>query len=288
MPEGFTYREVVEVQNVWRPDFLNEDLSAPHVLVTADNLNEPTEAINFRLTQNDTDPLCPSLRWQVRWEFDSPLPYIESRTELLPGIGMITYRATATKLTRGRYCNETWAEPNPAMFGGIIPSADCDPLVGQPQWDISSTAGGVRVNARATIMEGQDQDPITVISWQTDRNPAPAADPNGMHVGDLDDALIMVADGWDANIVVTVHDANHDPVADATVEGVFRVDDWTSNNKICITDSSGQCIIGQNSIPEIDGGIFEVTGLEGALEYDPVQNHDPEPDSDGTTILLDQ
>ena len=288
MPEGFTYREVVEVQNVWRPDFLNEDPSAPHLPVTADDLNEPSERITFQLTQNDNEPLCPLPRDQVRWDFDSPLPYVESRTVLPPGFGTITYRATATKLSRGRYCNETWAEPNPAVYGGIIPSGECELFIGWPEWNISSTAGGVRVNARATIMEDLDDAPITIVSWQTAETSAAVPDPNGMHVGDLEDTLSRVAKGWDVAVVITVHDAGHDPVANATVEGVFRVDAWTSNDLSCGTDTSGQCVIDHKAIPEKAGGTFEVTGLQGILAYDPAQNHDSGPDSNGTIIRLDQ
>ena len=282
LAEGFTFGDVVEVQNI-----LRSRTSGSDTLLTADELNVPTELTTFSLATGDNDPFCDDNRQQVRWVFDSPQPYVESPATQPPGIGMITYRATATELTSGRYCNEAWAEPNPAVYGGIIPSGGCELNIGGPQWDITSTAGGVSVKARATIMKGQADEPITVISWQTDHSPGPVSDPNGMHVGDLEDALIYdeVAGDWDANIVVTVHYVGHGPISGVTVEGVFRVDALTSE-EICITDSSGQCNI-SHSVPGIDGGVFEVTGLVGALGYDPSQNHDLSPDSNGTVILLD-
>ena len=283
MPEDFTYQEVVEVQNIWWSRTSGSDTP-----LTADELNGPADLITFSLAQGDTDPLCDDGRQQVRWGFDSPQPYVESPDTLPPDIGMITYRATATNLTPGSYCNQAWAEPNPAVYGGIIPSGECQRFAGGPQWDITSTAGGVSVKARATIMTGQTEEPITVISWQTDHSPGAVSDLNGIHVGDLEDALTYdeVAGGWDANIVVTVHYVGHGPISGVTVEGVFRVDGLTSE-ETCITDSSGQCRISHQSLPDIVGGVFEVTGLVGAPAYDPSQNHDLSLDSTGTVILLD-
>jgi hypothetical protein len=69
-----------------------------------------------------------------------------------------------------------------------------------------------------------------------------------MHVGDLDGSSAPAPrNHWNANVTITVHDANENPVANATVSGT-----WSAG-----TGGSDSCT-----------------------------NHDPDGDSNGTSIVI--
>jgi len=106
-----------------------------------------------------------------------------------------------------------------------------------------------------------------------------------MHVGDLDafneriDAKLR-----NGGATVTVHDVNHAPVADATVTGLFS---WGGSGS-CTTDATGQCKLGvlvpASTLTRASMTIQSVTRL--GFVYQPTANHDPDGDSNGTTIAI--
>lgn len=91
---------------------------------------------------------------------------------------------------------------------------------------------------------------------------------------------------WTATVTITVHDANHEPVPGAVVLGT-----WTgawSGSALCTTDERGECSVTSGEIPKRDrattftlDGVIAGTGL-----YDPGSNHDPDGESDGTSITI--
>jgi serine protease AprX len=109
-----------------------------------------------------------------------------------------------------------------------------------------------------------------------------------MHVGDLDGSSSWYWGTWfwQATVTIEVHDANHNPVADATVSG-----SWTGGYS-----GSGECTTGSDSRCSVSTGIiwrgsssttFTVDDVTHAtLSYESVDNHDPDGDSDGTTITV--
>ena len=108
-----------------------------------------------------------------------------------------------------------------------------------------------------------------------------------MHLGDLDGSSTNQGSTWTAVVLITVHDGNHNPVNSANVRGTFT---WNGNSVIvlCSTNVSGQCSVQTSGIPKRYSPVtFTVTAVSGTLEYD-AANHDPDGDSDGTSISVNK
>jgi subtilisin family serine protease len=110
----------------------------------------------------------------------------------------------------------------------------------------------------------------------------------GLHVGDLDKVAktSKLKKGWDVTITIRIHDANEEPIIGATVFGA-----WTagiSGGTSCITDVHGACTISAYKIgikrPSVTINVADVTFA--GYQYLASANHDPEADSNGTTIVV--
>jgi hypothetical protein len=102
-----------------------------------------------------------------------------------------------------------------------------------------------------------------------------------MHVGDLDGTTRQGAKGSSiASVTVVVHDRNHQRVASAYVLGRWSSGDGGG----CTTDGTGQCAI--STALKGTGGTFTIRTIEHAAYAYRALNHDPDADSDGTTITL--
>jgi PKD repeat protein len=107
-----------------------------------------------------------------------------------------------------------------------------------------------------------------------------------MHVGDLDRAVTNQRSTWTAIATITVHDSNHSLVANATVSG-----SWSNGGTgSCTTNGSGQCAVPRSTILKNTASvIFTVTNVTHAsLTYSSPNNHDPDADSNGTTITVNR
>ena len=107
-----------------------------------------------------------------------------------------------------------------------------------------------------------------------------------MHVGDLDATSTSEKNRWTASVTITVHDAGHNAVANTLVTGT-----WSEGNSVsasCTTGASGQCSVSSGNIQKRVGSVtFTVEDLsEGSSTYDATANHDPDGDSDGTSITV--
>ena len=91
---------------------------------------------------------------------------------------------------------------------------------------------------------------------------------------------------WNATVTILVHDANENPVVGAVVSGLWSGE--ATGSGTCITDAAGQCTITLTNIKSnVSSVTFTVTDVAlGSAVYQPVYNHDPEGDSDGSTITL--
>jgi len=107
-----------------------------------------------------------------------------------------------------------------------------------------------------------------------------------MHVGDLDGYGVSTKNTWTANVVIAVHDSSHDPVANATVNGSWS--NGATGTAWCITEAGGLCQVSMDwipkKLPKVDFTVDTVT--HASLAYQPASNHDPDEDSDGTTITV--
>lgn len=112
---------------------------------------------------------------------------------------------------------------------------------------------------------------------------------NSLHVGDLDgSAALSPRNRWDAMVTIEVHDALENLVADAFVEGTWS--DGASGGGSCTTNASGVCLITKPNLKSnVTSTIFTINNITHAdLNYKPGDNHDPDGDSQGTTIVVYQ
>lgn len=109
-----------------------------------------------------------------------------------------------------------------------------------------------------------------------------------IHIGDLDGSSRWSWGTWLwlAEVTIEVHDTNHGPVSDATVSGTWS--NGYSGSAECTTDGNGRCTISTGSIwRSHSSATFTVDDVtHTTLSYQPASNHDPDADSDGTTIVV--
>jgi hypothetical protein len=115
--------------------------------------------------------------------------------------------------------------------------------------------------------------------------PAPAT---GMHIGDLFPYNSNEGSSWTAYVIVRVHDSSHDPVEGATVYG-----SWTGGGLAvdeCTTDYAGECLMLSTLMRRnVKRATYTTTNvIYPGLTYTPVDNHDADGDSDGTSITINR
>ncbi len=145
------------------------------------------------------------------------------------------------------------------------------------------------VDGSSLWFTGEYTNAISSASWRTriarlDLTSVPPPPASYSHVGDLDQATVAARNGWKATVTVTVHDASHAPVANATVSAT-----WTGGyaaGGTCLTNSSGQCGMTTGNITNKKlSTTLTVTAVSHAnYSYQASANHDPEIDSTGTVI----
>jgi subtilisin family serine protease len=119
-------------------------------------------------------------------------------------------------------------------------------------------------------------------------SPTPTPDPGAtMHAGDLDGAASPAGrNRWDATVAVLIHDAAENPVSGATVSATWS--GGVSGSGSCVTDGTGACAITKSNIKGNVGSVVLTVDAVShpALLYEPAANHDPDGDSDGTSITV--
>lgn len=105
-----------------------------------------------------------------------------------------------------------------------------------------------------------------------------------VHVGDLDRSSSNSGRTWTARVTITVHDASEGAVSGAVVSGT-----WSGGpSASCTTGSTGSCTLTRSGIAKKTGSVtFTVTGVVvNGVTYDASVNHDPDGDSNGTSITV--
>jgi serine protease AprX len=105
-----------------------------------------------------------------------------------------------------------------------------------------------------------------------------------LHVGDLDGTgTTLSTTKWRAKVTITVHDGQHAKVAGATVSGI-----WTGGTSAtCVTNQQGKCSLTRQFARKKTSVQFAVTNLWSSGDaYNASKNHDPDADSNGTTITV--
>jgi len=93
---------------------------------------------------------------------------------------------------------------------------------------------------------------------------------------------------WQANVTVLVHNQTHQTVGSATVSGEFS--NAPGVIRTCKTGPAGTCTVTATKLPlSLTEVTFTVTKITHAtLPYDASANHDPDGDSNGTSIIINQ
>ena len=109
-----------------------------------------------------------------------------------------------------------------------------------------------------------------------------------LHVGDLDGSVKTVKRNWSVKLTVFVHDAAEGLLADAVVGGTWS--GGVAGSGSCVTSRKGKCTVSSANIANAQGSVtFTVDDLSLAgYGYLPADNHDPDGESDGTTVTIIQ
>lgn len=132
----------------------------------------------------------------------------------------------------------------------------------------------------------------TLCSAYSNTASATTASPGGgtMHVGDLDGSVNVKGKSgkWEAFVTVVVHADTDAPLANATVTLTWSGTGSPNNGQVTgVTDASGAVTLGTGNITSGSSVAFTVQSLTHASRtYDATKNHDPESDSNGTTIVV--
>lgn len=109
-----------------------------------------------------------------------------------------------------------------------------------------------------------------------------------VHVGDLDGSTASNGGTWDASVRVAVHGDAHAALPGATVIGV-----WNPGGDVvsCVTEGpagSAGCTVSVSGLRKREKQVaFTVTSVSlPGVPYAPQDNHDPDGDSDGTSITV--
>jgi Beta-propeller repeat len=115
--------------------------------------------------------------------------------------------------------------------------------------------------------------------------PTPPPPSTTLHVGDLDGSA-SGSRTWKASVSVLVHDAGHQPLANVTVRGAWS--NGATGSSQCVTGSDGTCTLTKSSLSRFVSSVtFTVSNLsKSGYSYTSSINHDPDGDSNGTSILV--
>ncbi len=157
--------------------------------------------------------------------------------------------------------------------------------LGDPGFDIYFGHG--RLDACAAVSSALPATPTPTVTATPAPSPTPTPLP-AMHIGDLDGTATKVGRDWKATVVIAVHSASHGTLSNAVVSGAWS--GGYSGSASCTTGSVGTC---SDTTPKIGSSqpsvTFSVTGItRGGYTYDSSANHDPDGDSNGTTITVNR
>ncbi len=108
--------------------------------------------------------------------------------------------------------------------------------------------------------------------------------PSPFHVGDLDRSATKFGNRWTARVTIGVDSATHAALVGAVVTG-----SWSSGGTAtCTTGTNGRCLVSKAKLPGTTTGVtFTVTSVVwSGGSYVPLENHDPDGDSNGTAISV--
>jgi TolB protein len=167
-------------------------------------------------------------------------------------------------------------------------SSDLDGMIASHLWLFGDGTSGSGATVSHTYAAGgtyavtltvTDNDAVTSSQTQS-----VTVVPPEIHAGDLDGASTSMQNRWTATVSVVIHDRSHGGVPNATVIGSWN-DGSTAS---CTTNASGQCAVSMSGIPKnTHSASFSVANVtRSPFLYTRPANHDPDGDSNGTTVSV--
>ncbi len=166
-----------------------------------------------------------------------------------------------------------------SVDGGAWHQAAFNPTTGRYEWNWITTTvvnGSHSLRARAT-----DSAVATSLSGSVSVGVSNAS---AIHVGDLDGSKKVTKNSWTASVAIEVHNQAHSRVPGAVVTG-----SWSSGGTgTCTTNTKGRCTIPSSKLANTVTTVsFTVGNVTRAGDmYDGTLNHDPEGNSNGSTITI--
>jgi hypothetical protein len=218
------------------------------------------------------------------YSFPTIQPNSQVRNNSTYGVLRLTLHATSYDWQFVPFAGQTFTDSGSAncVGGGPVPTATRTPTSGP-----GPTATRTRTPTPGPTAT-RTRTPTPGPTATRTRTPTRTATSTStiMHVGDLDATSTKQGGTWTATVTITVHDANHNPVANATVSGSWS--NGASGTISCITGSNGQCIVNKSNISNGKHSVtFTVNNVtRAASTYASANNHDPDGSSNGTRIVV--
>jgi subtilisin len=193
----------------------------------------------------------------------------------------------------------TTAQDTPVLVNVLANDADPDgdalalDAVSQPGHGSAAIDGGQVLYTPAAGYVGADSFDYTVSDGNggTDTGTVNVTvnAPSGptMHVGDLDSIPTLQRKSWTARVRIRVHSGSHANLGGVVVAGTFSTGATTS----CTSNGKGLCTVSLSGLSKttLSSVTFTVTNLSlSGWTYVSSGNHDPDADSDGTTIVVNR
>jgi subtilisin family serine protease len=178
--------------------------------------------------------------------------------------------------------------PTASLAGKVVSGGrlDIGKLVGAGATGPTSTPTATpAVTASPTAVGTVTVTTTPVATGSVTPTPTATSGASGNHVGDLNGSSAALKKGqWSAEVLIVIHNANHQLVTGAAVSGTYTWSGGTSSGS-CTTDVGGGCLIRSTQLPSAQSSVsFSVTQV--TPNYVPSQNHDVNGDSTGTTVVV--
>jgi PKD repeat protein len=235
-----------------------------------------------------TDPY--DISWDTTAVTDGSHTVMAEATDTIGQKGSNASNVTVDNINDPPVANFTFSCTDLACNFDASGSSDLDGNITTYAWDFGDTSSGSGMTANYTYATAGT---YTVVLTVTDNGEAMDTDTQNvpvaldMHVGDLGGSNAPAGGGrWNATVVITVHDDNDNPVANASVSGSWSA--GANGSGSCTTDAAGTCSITKNNVKSnVSSVTFTVDTVSHAtFTYQASDNHDPDGDSDGTSIVV--
>ncbi|MBN8247877.1 MAG: SBBP repeat-containing protein, partial [Verrucomicrobia bacterium] len=215
-----------------------------------------------------------------------------SRTVLVPPGSTSLQMGFWSKLSSFEGADHAVVRVTPAGGGTTtlitFTASDSDNVYRYREFDLGSmiSASSLQITFDANMSGTDDQwflDDIRVTG--TSLPPPPPSNP--LHGGDLDGSSANSGkNSWKATVVVTLHDGNEQPIPGATVSVAWGGGAGGAAN--AVTDANGRCtFVSGNISKSSSSATLTITGASHpTLTYSAAANHDPDGDSNGTSITV--